>query len=351
MHTHENFSSRTKTCLVIFVFFFSCCLVLGWNVTPTVAQQGSGEPVAGRQLTDFYLYDVTWGKSQFVAVGTGSLNTTVALTSSEGERWSKVSIGDSPGLRESGEKAGVLYGVAWNGTAFVAVGERILISPDGQKWMFAAAISTCAFTRVAANTSMFVAVGGYYGLGCLATSPDGRTWTLGTAALESPESVFADVIWTGSTFIALGNTNLGRFGLSSVVLTSPDGETWNRPFSTNTLLTDVAWNGSLFVMVGSKARQGSIFISPDGRTWTQVRVNIFNPLRAVTWGRNRFVAVGSNGALVTSPDGKQWKTGKSGTTADLMSITWNGSRFVAVGRGVILTSLDGEAWKDLTSVP
>ena len=351
MHPQNVFSSRTAICLVSFIFFFTFCLVLGRDVAPAAAQLGSGEPVAGRQLTDFYLYDVIWGKSQFVAVGSGSLNTTVALTSSDGEHWSKVSIGDSPGLRESGEKAGVLYGVAWNGTAFVAVGERILISPDGQRWMFAAAISTCAFTRVAPNPSLFVAVGGYYGLGCLATSPDGRTWTDKTSALGSNPSVFSDVIWTGSAFVALGNTNRGRFGLTSVVLTSSDGETWNRQFSTSNVLTDVAWNGAQFVTVGSKARQGSIFSSPDGNTWTQVRVNIFYPLRAVTWGRKRFVAVGSNGILVTSPDGKQWKTRKSGTTADLMSITWNGSRFVAVGRGVILTSLDGEAWKDLTSVP
>ncbi len=346
-----RFSSHTKARLVSFGLFFSCCLALGRNVAPAAAQQGSGEPVAARQLTDYYLYDVTWGNAQFVAVGSGSLNATVALTSPDGVRWSKVSIRDSPGLLESGEKPGVLYGVAWNGTAFVAVGERILISPDGQRWMVAATVSTCAFTRVAANTSLFVAVGGFYGRGCLATSPDGRTWTDRTSALESNESVFADVIWTGSAFVALGNTNRGKFGLTSALLTSPDGETWTRQFRTNALLTDVAWNGALFVTVGSKARQGSIFTSPDGKTWTQVRVNVFDPLRAVAWGSKRFVTVGSSGVLVTSLDGKQWKARKSGTTADLMSITWNGSRFVAVGRGVILTSSDGETWKDLTSVP
>src|SRR5215467_7482015 len=100
--------------------FFSCVLALGITVTLTAAQQGSGEALSARQLKDNYLYDVTWGNAQFVAVGSGSLNATVALTSPDGVHWSKVSIGGSPGVLESGEKPGALYGVAWNGTTFVA---------------------------------------------------------------------------------------------------------------------------------------------------------------------------------------------------------------------------------------
>jgi hypothetical protein len=282
-------------------------------------------------------------------VGSGSLNQTVALTSPDGMRWSAVSIGNSPGLLESGEKPGALYGVAWNGTMFAAVGERILISPDARRWVVAATFATCAFTRVAANTSLFVAVGGFYGRGCLATSPDGRTWTDKTAALENNGSVLADVIWTGSTFVALGNANRGIFGITSVILTSPDGGTWTQQFGTSAFLTDVAWNGVLFVAVGGQANQGILFTSPDGTTWTRSRVNVYYPLRSVIWNGAKFVAVGSGGVLVTSPDGKRWKTRKSGTTVDLMSVTWNGARFVAVGRGVIVTSSDGQTCRDVST--
>jgi hypothetical protein len=282
-------------------------------------------------------------------VGSGSLNATVALTSPDGEHWNKVSIGDSPGLREAGEKPGVLYGVAWNGTMFVAVGERILASPDGRRWIVVATFPTCAFARVAANTSSFVAAGGFYGRGCLATSSDGRAWTDRTSTLPNNDSVLTDVIWTGSTFVALGNANRGIFGLTSVLLTSPDGGTWTQQFGANAFLSDVAWNGTLFVAVGSQVRQGSIFTSPDGKTWTRVRANVSYPLRAIVWNGANFVAVGSGGVLVTSQDGKTWANRQSGTTADLMSISWSGSRFVAVGRGIILTSADGVTWRDVAA--
>ena len=334
-------SLLTRALHVGFSFFLLCCPILGRVVTPASAQQGAGDLLTARQLTDYYLYDVTWGNAQFVAVGNGSLNTTVALTSPDGVRWNKVSIGDSPGVLESGEKPGALYGVAWNGSMFVAAGEHILISPDAQRWMLAATIPHCAFTRVAVNASLFVAVGGFYGRGCLATSPDGRTWTDQTAALESNDSVLADVIWTGSIFIALGNSNRGRFGIASVILTSPDGVTWTRQFGANAFLMDVAWNGTLFVAVGGHANQGIIFTSPDGRMWTQSRVNIFYPLRSVICNSTKFVTVGINGVLATSSDGQKWTNRKSGTTADLTIITWSDSRFVAVGKGVIVTSSDG----------
>jgi len=349
MQRQKISSLHTRARLVGCGILFSCVFALGITVTPTVAQQGSGELLTARQLKDNYLYDVTWGNAQFVAVGSGSLNATVALTSPDGVHWSKVSIGGSPGVLESGEKPGALYGVAWNGTTFVAVGERILISPDGQRWAIATTISTCAFTRVAANQSLFVAGGGYYGHGCLATSPDGRTWTDRTSAFEGNDFVLTDVIWTDSMFVALGNANRGIFGITSVILTSPDGVTWTRQFGSNAFLTDVAWNGSLFVAVGGQARQGILFTSADGKAWAQKRLNIYYPLRSVIWNGTEFVAVGSGGVLVTSPNGQKWTNRKSGTTVDLMSIAWNGSRFVAVGRGVIVTSSDGIAWKNLTT--
>src|SRR5262245_20189195 len=106
MHTPKMASPRTNTCIIGFTLLFSCLLTLSGPPAPASAQQGQDEPVAARRLTDYYLYDVTWGNAQFVAVGSGSLNQTVALTSPDGVRWSAVSIGGSPGLLESGEKPG-----------------------------------------------------------------------------------------------------------------------------------------------------------------------------------------------------------------------------------------------------
>src|SRR5262245_46868441 len=147
-------------------------------------------PVDTRRMLAHHLYGIVWGDGQFVAVGGGSFNETEVLLSSDGSRWNKVSLGTAARpLSLSRHGAGALYGVAWNGSTFVAAGERLLTSPDGKSWTIAASFSTCAFTRVATHEELFVAVGGYYGNGCIATSPDGRTWTERTSSIESNAAV------------------------------------------------------------------------------------------------------------------------------------------------------------------
>jgi len=303
-------------------------------------------PVDAQRMLAHHLYGIVWGNGQFAAVGSGSFNETEVLLSSDGSRWNKVSLGTSArplGLSRDG--AGVLYGIAWNGSTFVAAGERILTSPDGKSWTIAASFSTCAFTRVATHEVMFVAVGGYYGNGCVATSPDGRTWIERTSGIESSAAVLSSVIWAGSRFVAVGNTNRGKFGITNVFLTSLDGTTWSRQPATSDRLVDVAWNSSLFVAVGGHRRQRVIFTSLDAKTWSKRTLSISDPFRSVLWNGSTFVVAGLKGTVFTSPDGMTWTKRKSHTTRDLLSIAWNGSLFVIVGEGVILTSPDGVAWK------
>jgi hypothetical protein len=309
---------------------------------------GVAVPVQTQRLADYYLYDVVWGNGQFVAVGSRSFNQTVVLTSPDGIHWSRVSVGRSQGpLGLSTGETGVLYGIGWNGSRFVAVGERLLTSTDGSNWLVAGAFPTCAFTRVATNGAMFVAVGGYYGRGCIATSPDGLTWADRTDAIESNNAVLSGVIWAGSIFVALGTAGLGRFGVASVFLTSQDGISWTRQLATNTAFIDVAWNGTLFVAVGGIPNQesGVIYTSPDGKTWTQSRHAISHPFRSVLWNGSQFVVTGLEGSIFTSPDGLLWTERASGTTRDLLHSAWNNSRLVVVGRGTILSSTDGVVWQ------
>jgi hypothetical protein len=297
-------------------------------------------------MLDHHLYGVTWGNGQFVAVGSGSFNETEVLLSADGSRWNKVSLGmaDRP-LSLSKAGAGVLYGIAWNGASFAAAGERVLFSPNGKSWTVTASFSTCAFTRVATHDAMFVAVGGYYGNGCVATSPDGKQWTEQTSGIEENSAVLSSVIWASAKFVAVGNTNRGRFGITNVFLTSLDGMTWTRQLGTTDQLMDVAWSGSLFVAVGSYRSQGILFTSPDAKTWTKGKTRVSDPFRAVLWNGSMFVTVGLNGTLLTSSDGMTWTRRKSNTTRDLLNLAWNGSLFVVVGEGVILTSSDGVTWK------
>jgi hypothetical protein len=73
-------------------------------------------------------------------------------------------------------------------------------------------------------------------------------------------------------------------------------------------------------------------------------------LYAITYGKNRFVAVGPYGTVVTSDDGISWKSRPSGSTLDLRAIACNQTVFVALGRDIptntnsILYSEDAITW-------
>jgi hypothetical protein len=257
-----------------------------------------------------------------------------------------VSLGKSRQLFSPSKKGpGALYGIAWNGSRFVAVGEKILTSADGSEWSVAAEFARCNLTRVTTNGTRFVAVGGYYNNGCVVVSPDGVTWTDSTTKLSGEGAVLTDVIWTGTDFVALGNISRGKFGVTAIVFRSVDGVTWTRQAIANRFLMSLTWNGTLFIGVGGATRQGTILSSADGKGWTHSHVQVSAPLRSAAWNGERFVAVGVQGEVHTSPDGQAWTKQPSNTTRDLLRVVWNGTHFVAVGRGVIIRSADGLTWE------
>jgi hypothetical protein len=129
-----------------------------------------------------------------------------------------------------------VYGVAWNGYIWVAVGQgnthSIATSVDGVNW-FAANITTDPFANgggsaVAWNRSLWVAVG--YGKNTIATSVDGYTWTgRGKTTFVNAGTMIA---YTGSNWIA-GGTSYGS-GTTNLA-SSIDGITWtpiSAPIST-----------------------------------------------------------------------------------------------------------------------
>ena len=108
------------------------------------------------------LYDIVWGKNQFVAVGT------VILTSPDGKTWTHHPL----------NSAVRLLSVAWNLQHFVAVGFDgvILTSQDGVNWTQQSSGTVRNLNRVVwvNNGNQFVAVGSF---GTILTSPNGIDWT------------------------------------------------------------------------------------------------------------------------------------------------------------------------------
>jgi hypothetical protein len=121
-----------------------------------------------------HLFDIAWSGAQFVAVGGIIINSEFGsvfyqsdiFTSSDGVTW----------VNHLPEEAVLLYGVAWSGTRFVAVGDfqTILTSFDGVTWTHQLQSITNRLNDITWSGSQFVAVGI---LGTILTSPDGLTWT------------------------------------------------------------------------------------------------------------------------------------------------------------------------------
>jgi photosystem II stability/assembly factor-like uncharacterized protein len=344
--------------------------------------------------SSIWLYGVASNGNLIVAVA----NDGTILHSSDGDYWTEASHSATSFWLED---------VVWNGTRFVAVGSDLVHSPDGDTWT-ASSTDLSAFTGVAWSGALFVAVG----RGGIAYSSDGDNWAEATDSPDPTLRQLSGVEWGGALFVSIGQTLLSADGIDwteardeaadsditwtgthfwsvgyTRMSTSSNGSDWHLsrvpgmsirgaaysgpdspdvgPFvgvghttdgaSAMTLyasdldnvmwethpwpaLLGVVWNGSRLVAVGV---DGTIVYSSDGISWTAASNSATSQwLHDVTWTGSRFVAVGTAGTIVHSSDGSSWtRVRESGTANDLLGIAWNGTRFVAVGlNGTIVVS-------------
>jgi len=217
--------------------------------------------------------------------------------------------------------------------------------------------TTNAFKDVAWGYNRYVAAGPN---GTVYTSPTGEVWTKQNSGISYG---IHGLIYDGSLFVGAG-------GLCNI-WSSGDGSTWTKNTldgnsSLNGLCkgTGLTWNGQtpgpLYVAVGNASSQGNYTIITSGQAtagWVATYVGWGVDLKAVTYGKGNFVAVGSLGNIMTSGNGQAWTGATSGTTAGLNGVTYaydpaNGvDLFVAVGNsGAIYTSSNGTSWSYRQSV-
>jgi hypothetical protein len=167
-------------------------------------------------------------------------------------------------------------------------------------------------------------------------------------------------IWTGSLWIALGN--------SIKLATSPDLVTWtNQPGVSNIGVSGyglgIAYGAGKYVIIGADGNfYGKCITSTDLVTWTNQSsfASIFGLTKTptkVVYGSSKFVAFGNgstatSGTCATSPDGVTW-TARTYPNTYTNDCVWTGSQFVAVGlnqngNGVCATSPDGITWTSRT---
>jgi photosystem II stability/assembly factor-like uncharacterized protein len=258
------------------------------------------------------VYAITYGKG-------------IILTSPDSETWT---------VRHSGTDVR-LAALAHGKDTFVAVGGRGTVvtgTRDGSTWATRKSGVTSDLWAVKFARGIFVAVGA---AGTVITSPDGYTWT--KRANLTPYAL---------RNVSYGKDNFVTIGEMGAIFNSKDGISWAR---TKAQITDhlfglcyVPAKGA-FVGVGGN---GKIMTSlDDGTTWTERYSGTTEYLSAITYGTDRFVAVGAYGTIVTSPDSLNWTTVSSGSQSWLAAVVHARKKFIAVsGDGTTLTSPDGTNW-------
>lgn len=242
-----------------------------------------------------------------------------------------------------------LRGVATNGgSRAVAVGAHgtILISDDhGVVWNKRNADPVIDLVSVAWTGSRFVAVGqSGSGAPIVMSSPEGLNWYDSTCLTPRFAGArFASVAANSSVAVAVGSSNLIAY--------SPDLREWTMAQSEPCSLNEVAWTGGQFLAVGSK---GHVRTSPDGKTWASHDVEAHSSvnLRGVAWNSSLIVAVGydastSQSAIFTSLNAVHWTRVSDPDLGayNLASVVWTGEAFVAMDYyGNTLLSLNGSSW-------
>jgi len=218
--------------------------------------------------------------------------------------------------------------------AFSATGAQTC----GVLWQWSAPSPTpYDLTAVAPCGTGFVAVGAY---GMVLSSPDGKSWQR-----KAADGVLVETL----KGVAQGPSGLVAVGDAGSVLFSCDGDNWitERPSPSSISFSCVAAVGSKYLAAGD---QGRIFTSEDGQTWAQCQTGTMESFTGLAYGVGRYVAVGWFGGVVTSADAVTWANASQVPAGLALRGLAYGTvagqpLFVAgAGEGSVLTSSDGLLW-------
>ena len=245
------------------------------------------------------------------------------------------------GARVSDTSNDRLLGEVRTGLAggYVTVGAGGLrrASPDGVDWRTTDEGGAPLY-GVTFGEGTWVAVGGDGAPRVLASS-DGVRWN--ERPVPDTDQVLKNVVWGDGRFVAVG--------IHGIKLVSPDGWRWeDRSDEWITELIGVTWGADRYVAVGQQDwTVGVSTVSTDGSTWTPVETNGPEELHDVAFGAGRFVAVGLDGLRAASDDGLIW-VDQVRDGVPLYAVAYGDDHFVAVGDESPWTSTDGSEWAAAT---
>jgi hypothetical protein len=221
------------------------------------------------------------------------------------------------------------YTIRWNGYNYFGTLDSGNQQPTTENFMLAVANGGRAFYTV-----------------------DGFTWRQCTGTPTG--DALQMYTWNGLYWLG------GSWGTGNGYMSS-DGITWTTMTQgSNNCGSEPAWNGSIWVK--AYANQGVLHYSQDGKNWTLCsNISFFSgsDIMKVTWGKDKFVCVGTGGRAGYSADGITWTTLGTpfGASANIMQngcLAHNGFQWVAGivnGSFQVYSSSDGITWSGSSPFP
>ena len=168
------------------------------------------------------------------------------------------------------------------------------------------------------------------------TSPDGINWT----SHSSGNWVLNDVIRAQGLYVAVGGNSQG-----SVVLTSPDAQTWTlRLFAAGTGFSTIAFDGAKFVVIQNQL----IWTSTDAQTWQQITSSAPYGSTAIYYAEGHWVISlnpqYASGGLFASSNLVIWSQSTSNTAVISGIASANGLTVASLVDGTLLNSTDAWNW-------
>jgi hypothetical protein len=222
----------------------------------------------------------------FVVVGYGGR--TVRSTD-DGVTWTD----DKSLLAQGGDDKYLLRTVTWGNHEFVALGWRVMKSPDGTAWDDRGEIIGQWIGSAVYVKGGYVAIGGY---GLRVTSSDALTFQhhdIDTIASHAHDGlVFGDD--QGGRFVAANDDGKRTY--------STDGKTWTPGTGADTLKTsELAFGGGVFLGVGGR----DVVVSKDGGATWVAGAQLPAAAQGLVFAQGHFTAL-SSGHVFTSADGAVW---------------------------------------------
>jgi hypothetical protein len=169
---------------------------------------------------------------------------------------------------------------------------------------------------------------------------DNATIRVATVTVTNATCRVATVTVTSTAFIGVGAD--GSVCYSTNASPQNHGEAWlcPSPIVSDKKLYGITYGNNKFIAVG---QSGTVIRSDDGSVWETRTSNTDRDLYSIAFGNDRFVGVGSYTVIVSTDNGTSFL--ETETTLTFYDVTFGNGVFVAVGPDEkIYTSTDGDTW-------